>query len=90
MQVLEAVNVRIPEGLHLRSAARLVQLIQRFKSRVAVQRGETRVDARSILGLLGLSARQGSQLIFYFEGEDALAAAWAVRDFFIHHGSRLD
>jgi phosphocarrier protein len=42
----------------------------RFKSRVTVIRDQHRVDGKSILGLLTLSARRGCLLDLCAEGED--------------------
>jgi phosphotransferase system HPr (HPr) family protein len=81
MQLLETVTINIPQGLHLRAAARLIQIVHQFQSHIRVQKGESRVDARSILSLLALAAEPGSELRFYFDGDDALAAAKAIRDF---------
>lgn len=81
MQLLETVTIHISQGLHLRAAAHLVQVVHQFNSRIKVQKGERRADARSILDLLALAAGPGSELMFYFEGEDAPAAAKAIRDF---------
>ena len=43
-------------GLHARAAARLVHAANRYKSRITVSRGDSRVDGKSILGLLTLAA----------------------------------
>ncbi len=58
-------------GLHARAAARFVRLAGRFRSGVQVARGARRVDGKSILGLLLLSAARGSVLDISAEGEDA-------------------
>jgi phosphotransferase system HPr (HPr) family protein len=86
MQLLETVTVRIPQGLHLRAAAHLVEIVHRFTSHIKVQRGEKRVDARSLLSLLTLAAQPGSELMFYFDGEDARKASKAIRDYLEKEG----
>jgi phosphocarrier protein len=65
-------------GLHARAAARFVQVASRFQSRVTVVKEEYRVDGKSILGLLTLSARRGSALGLLVEGDDAAAAVEAL------------
>jgi phosphocarrier protein len=65
-------------GLHARAAARFVRLAGRFRSGVQVTRGERRVDGKSILGLLLLSAARGSVLEISAEGEDAAPALEAL------------
>ncbi len=58
-------------GLHARAAARFVQLAGSFQSRITVSRDGSRVDGKSILGLLTLAAREGTLLRLTAEGSDA-------------------
>jgi len=58
-------------GLHARAAARFVHVANRFKARVTVVKEDSRVDGKSILGLLTLAARRGASLRLIAEGEDA-------------------
>lgn len=57
-------------GLHARAAARFVHLANRFKSRVIVTKDGSRVNGKSILGLLTLAAAQGTRLRLVVEGDD--------------------
>ena len=68
-----------PLGLHARAAARFVRLAARFGSGIQVTRGDRRVDGKSILGLLLLSAARGAVLDISAEGRDADAAVDALR-----------
>jgi len=72
---LRQVEVEISNklGLHARAAARFVHVASKFKSRVTVVKDDYRVDGKSILGLLTLSARRGVSLSLLAEGEDAEA-----------------
>ncbi len=88
MQLLETVTVRIPQGLHLRAAAHLVEIVHRFHSHIKVQKDEKKVDARSLLSLLTLAATPGSELLIYLDGEDAPAAAKTIRDYLELKGAR--
>jgi phosphocarrier protein len=58
-------------GLHARAAARFVHVANRFRSNVTVVKDHSRVDGKSILGLLTLSARMGCSLRLLAEGDDA-------------------
>lgn len=58
-------------GLHARAAARFVHLANRFQARITVTKGDSRVDGKSILGLLTLAARDGTVLRLTAEGDDA-------------------
>jgi phosphocarrier protein HPr len=57
-------------GLHARAAARFVHLANGFSSRVTVSKGGSRVNGKSILGLLTLAAPKGARLRLSAEGED--------------------
>jgi phosphocarrier protein len=57
-------------GLHARAAARFVHLANTFQCRISVSKGGSRVDGKSILGLLTLAAAQGSRLRLAADGED--------------------
>ncbi len=88
MQLLETVTVRIPNGLHLRAAAHLVEIVHQFQSHIKVQKDNKRVDARSLLSLLTLAATPGSELVFYLDGEDAPEAAKTIRDYLERKGAK--
>ena len=57
-------------GLHARAAARFVHLANKFSSRISVAKNGTRVDGKSILGLLTLAASKGTRLKLVADGED--------------------
>jgi phosphotransferase system HPr (HPr) family protein len=60
-----------PSGLHARPAARFVQVASRFTSTVRIQAGEHEVDAKSLIAVLGLAIRPGSQIVLVTDGADA-------------------
>ena len=57
-------------GLHARAAARLVHLANRFSASITVSKGRSRVDGKSILGLLTLAASKGTRLTLTADGHD--------------------
>lgn len=61
-------------GLHARAAARFVHLANTFQSKVMVTKEGSRVDGKSILGLLTLAAARGSRLKLIVEGADERSA----------------
>lgn len=58
-------------GLHARASASFVKLATRFQSEISVVKGKTRVNGKSIMGLLMLAAGQGTAIKVEAEGEDA-------------------
>jgi phosphocarrier protein len=65
-------------GLHARAAAKLVQRAGLFRSDVSLIKDGERVDGKSILGVMGLGAAQGTQLTVRCDGEDEEAALTAL------------
>lgn len=65
-------------GLHARAAAKLVEAAARFQSSIHVAKGGESVDARSILGLMMLNARIGTEIEITAEGADAPEAMSAI------------
>lgn len=84
LSAMKKVRVTVPwsTGLHLRTAAELVQVSQRFTSRLAVQLGSKIADPRSILSLVLLSAGLGTSLEIEASGADEFEALQAMEEFF--------
>jgi len=58
-------------GLHARASARLTQLASRFSSEIFIARGEKRVNAKSIMGVMMLAAGKGTTVTVDATGPDA-------------------
>lgn len=71
MKLVRKVQVKNALGLHTRPAAQIVQLLQGSKSDVRFMYKKDSVNAKSILSILTLAARKGTQLTVVVEGEDA-------------------
>lgn len=74
---VEICNAR---GLHARASAKFVKLASSFDAEVRVTRDGQTVDARSIMGLLMLSAGQGCAIEIEADGPDAPKAVEALSD----------
>jgi phosphocarrier protein len=73
-----SVEVQNPTGLHARPAAFLIQAASKFKSQIWLVKDDKEVDAKSILGLITLSAKHGDKLICRAQGEDAQLAVETI------------
>lgn len=58
-------------GLHARAAARFVSVASRFRCEIRVKRGSKQVNGKSIMGLMMLAARCGTELVILACGPDA-------------------
>jgi phosphotransferase system HPr (HPr) family protein len=67
-----------PAGLHARPAARFVQVASRFKSTVTIRLGDRTADAKSLIGVLGLTIRPATEIVLVTDGPDADAALDAL------------
>ena len=74
----EEVQVGTRLGLHARAAAKFVHVANGFRAKITVTKDTTRVDGKSILGLLTLAAARGSRLRLAAEGEDGEMALQAL------------
>jgi len=69
-------------GLHARAAAKLTQCCARFSSDITLARGDQRVNAKSIMGVMMLAAGLGVTVTVEAQGADADAALAALRTLF--------
>jgi len=65
-------------GLHARAAVQLVQIANRFRSEIHVEKDGMNVNGKSIMGVLTLAAAKGSTIAVSCEGEDAEHAMTAL------------
>jgi phosphocarrier protein len=66
-------------GLHARAAARFVHAASAFQSRIRVAKGDQEMDGKSIMGLLLLTAAQGTSVTISADGVDELDAITTLR-----------
>jgi phosphotransferase system HPr (HPr) family protein len=76
------VTVTLPDGvdLHARPAADFVRAAMGFGASITVAAGDREADAKSLLSVLALGAKAGTELRLEASGDDAEAALVAMRD----------
>lgn len=72
------VTITNQTGLHARPAALFVQAAKRFQSKIVVSKDGKEVDAKSIIGIMTLAAKQGTDIMIRAEGEDSELALEAL------------
>ena len=68
-------------GLHARASAKLTKLAGSFPCEVWIAKGERRVNAKSIMGVMMLAAGLGSEVVIDTDGDreqDAMDALLAL------------
>lgn len=68
-------------GLHARPAGLLVKAASAFKSDIKVSNGTREVDAKRIMAVMSLGAKQGQALTFFAEGPDEGEASETLEKF---------
>ena len=68
-------------GMHARPAAQLAKRCGVFESEILIGTAAKMVDARRILGVMGLALKHGDELIMTFNGPDADAASLDLKRF---------
>jgi phosphocarrier protein len=74
------VEIRNPEGLHMRPAMLFVDLANSFDSEIDVTNADVTVDAKSIMQMTMLAATCGTRLKIRAKGGDARQAIVALQD----------
>ena len=74
------VQLQNSKGLHARAAAKFVKTSEKFKADISVTKGDMQVSALSIMGLMMLVARYGTQITIKAQGPDADLALTALSD----------
>ena len=68
-------------GIHARPATLLVQAASRYEADIFLSKGDvTRINGKSIMGVMMLAAEEGAEVLVEAEGSDAEAALKAVSD----------
>ena len=80
----KAVTVINPMGIHMRPADLLTRAAGRFQSQIEIEKDGQAVDCKSIMSILTLGARQGTQLNLRACGVDAQEAVDVLSEMFEH------
>lgn len=68
--VSETVNVNLTADAEARPVAVLVQKASQFESKVYIQSGDKKINAKSIMGMMSLGLSQDSEITVCAEGDD--------------------
>lgn len=69
------------QGIHARPAGLLVKLAAGFPCRVTIGKNGKDMDAKRILGVMGLGVKQGEEITVKADGEQEDAAIEAIDSF---------
>ena len=80
--VSKEVTVINQTGLHARPASLFVQTAGKFESDIDVVKGDLRINAKSIMGVMMLAAGLDAQVVLETSGEQEQEAMQAIADLF--------
>ncbi len=66
------------DGLRASKAAMFVQVAGGFSSQVFVEKGNKKINAKSIMGVLSLGVKQGEKIYVFANGKDEVEAIAAI------------
>ena len=77
------IEVKLSGGLEARPVALLVQVASQYESSIYLEAGEKRVNAKSIMGMMGLGLDLGESVTVSADGSDEEKAVEGIVDFLI-------
>ncbi|HDK37770.1 MAG TPA: HPr family phosphocarrier protein [Thiolapillus brandeum] len=78
---MKSSQILIPNklGLHARAAAKLVKTAAQYSADVYLEKDNTRINGKSIMGVMMLAASKGTIITIITDGKDEQAALQALR-----------
>ena len=68
--ITQKTTIKNKLGLHARPASNFVKMAQSFKCSVEILKGEKRLNAKSMIGILAAGAKCGTEIELACNGED--------------------
>lgn len=78
------ITVELPDGLEARPAAMLVQVASQYDSRIYLESGSKRVNAKSIMGMMTLGLIAGQSITVEADGADENQAVSEIEKYLIN------
>ena len=76
----KSVQIKLEGGLEARPVAVLVQVASQYDSSVYIQSENKKVNAKSIMGMMGLGLAMGETVTVIADGSDEEAAVAGIED----------
>ncbi len=76
------VTVKNRAGIHARPASLIVKTANKYKSDLFFERGDTKINGKSIMGIITLGAGHKTEITVITEGEDEQDALEAIVSLF--------
>ena len=77
--ICQQVQIQNKYGLHTRAAVKLVDMAQRFQSKIELVRDKHNIDCKSIMSVITSGAQKGDTFELKVQGQDETNALKAVK-----------
>ena len=81
--IKKTITIGLSSGLEARPVAMLVQIASQYESVIYVERQNTRVNAKSIMGMMTLGMGTGEQITVSADGADETAAMEGIESYLL-------
>ena len=79
--IQKSVQIKLEGGLEARPVAMLVQVASQYDSQVYIESENKKVNAKSIMGMMGLGLNQGESVTVIADGTDEADAVAGIENF---------
>ena len=79
----KSVVVKMQQDFEARPIANLVQVANRYESKIYLEHRDSRVNAKSIMGMMSLALLNGEEILVDAEGADEAEAVAAIEEFLV-------
>lgn len=79
--IQKSIQIKLETGLEARPVAMLVQVASQFESKVYINSGDRKVNAKSIMGMMSLGLDSGEAVVVTADGSDEEAAVTEIEKF---------
>lgn len=71
-------KITSPIGMHARPAANIVNTAEKFESKITIGKDGTKLNGKSLMGMIALKAYEGDTLQIWIEGPDEVKCQAAM------------
>ncbi len=79
--ISKKISIKLPTGLEARPVALFVQVASQYESKVYVETGNKRVNAKSIMGMMTLGLAAGEEVDVIVDGVDEAIAMDSIEKY---------
>ncbi len=80
--ISKVLTVQNRAGIHARPSALLAQTANKFQSNIMIEYNGTKINAKSIMGIMAMAAGYKTELTVYTDGADENEALAAIEQLF--------